>query len=323
MDPRPTHVLDLFPAPESDNLVSLPLDDGPFRPIVSASDVLDVIRGLDGEDEETGFLWGEEYVSSLTLDSADPSSSEPLEETWSAEERKKLLGRATNELLLSYFVKAHGPNWHELEPEILVENLVASGALPDAAGLGRITMLHALCQPPLGKCRFYSDPYTFRFAAVTLSGRPSRADDPVLPSPLEMLLAVKALQSVRAGGFTPEVKGFMAACCIEDGLWCLPLQLSIAQEKVYRIAESLGLDIGPDRVAEIQRRVAAEYAGDESVPEVPETEDDAQCLRVIDLIQRYDLANTRADGQVDRFLQRGMRYYGGDETPQDDRAQPT
>ena len=324
MDPNVTRVISLFPRDLSEDGKSIPADEGPMRPIVSPEDILDLIRELDGEDEETGYLWGEEYVVDADLELPGPADlSLPAAETWTPDERKKLIGRATNELLIQFFRSAHGERWYELEPEVLIENLVEGGATPDAGGLERVLMLHALCQPPLGRCPFYADPYTFRFASVALSGRPSMADDPVLPTPLEMSLAIKSLLLLRPSGFSPEVKGFIAAACVEQGLWCLPLQLSVAQPKVYKIAESMGFDITPARVSEIQGRVAAEYEGVGDLPEVPDTEDDAQCLRVLDLIQRIDLANLRADRQVDRFFEQGTRYYRGEPAPQDTAAEPT
>lgn len=302
-------------SPETD-AASISLGGVPLEVPLALDDALEEIVG-SAEDPYTGYPAGEDYTYLGEVHESVPRPTGTFgEESWSEAERKKLLSRATIELLDVMLRDRYGPQWWTLEPEPVLEDLAELGFILDPLGVTRFRAMRAVCIPPLGYCSFYTDPRSFNFLAATFAGRVVDALSDFIPAPFEHCLAMHLMAQVRPGFYDPAVRGVIAACAWENGLWCLSSYLTLAQPKVYRIAQAVGAPVDAERVERVQLR-AAELLSDPTALDqdiAPLDEDEVQALRAIDLDQRMTLAIRRGGRQVDRFLERRGRYHGN-ETP--------
>jgi len=263
---------------------------------LSISDALDQCRSAQGEDEWSGVCPVFYETLPVELGEDDDNPEEDDGETtvaysvWTEEDRKKLLSKIPIEALTLLFEYLFGRKWWRQEPEVILETLGRAGLILDAGGYHRVMALHSIIDSPRSWCPFYYDPGAFYFLTVSLSGRPAQVDTLVVPTPLEMAIAMNVIQDIRPEAYDREVLAAAAAACYQHGLWALPGILNVAQPGIYRIADSLDAPVSPAEVASVFELARRERIDDTTIPEDALTWNQAQALRVIDFEDRLDAA---------------------------------
>jgi len=251
----------------------------------AVSELLSAVRGAEGESPEFGTLPVTEEVFETETRAQGDDDMEPVLalSTWTEKDRTSLLSKISLEaldLMLSSLPK-RGP-WWSLEPEVLFEELAKSGFILDAGGVSRLRALHAICSAPEGRCPYYTDPNAYRFLTICLAGRPTNFDDPVLPSPHEMAIALHVVQRLRPFPLEGEVLGMIAVCCYQHGLWVPTGILAVAQKAIRYLARNMDIPIDQERIARVVDLARRERADSSTIPNESLDADDAQALRVID-----------------------------------------
>lgn len=285
------------------------VDGSPVRIALSFQEAVDLARRDAGEDEDTGLAPVTEEVFDEETgipDDHDEDENPVIAYTlWSESERERQLSRlpveALHEILKFRFRNEPGPWWRQ-EHEVILEALARAHFILDAGGLGKVMALHAILTAPMNHNPFYEDPESFRFLCVCLSGRPVNADDFVLPTPLEMAVALTVIREIRFNQLEPEVCGFIAATCFEQGLWALPPQLSDARDAMLTLCWNMDIDVTKETVAECLALADSEEADASAIPDVVTTDVQIQALRLLSTRRRIEAALRRGDEIRDRFL---------------------
>jgi len=250
----------------------------------SVSELVESRRRDVGEDEYGAAPVTEEIID---VELVTPDDSDPEEviayHTWSQAERAKLLSKIPLEALHLMLDNAAGDSrWWEMEPEVLLEDLGRAGFILDAGGVSRVRALHSICASPQGRCPFYNDANAFRFLTLCLSGRPTNYEDPTLPSPHEMGVALSVVQQVRPAAFDSEVLGMIAVCCYRHGLWVPTGILSGAQKAMAYMSRNAGIPIDQARMDKVIDLARRERGNSSTIPDELRDEEDVQALRIID-----------------------------------------
>lgn len=274
-----------------------------ISPVLSYYDLLEAAREAEGEGE-SGLAYIEEHVLGTELGASPPPDVAPVIgfDVWTEEERVRLLSRMTAELIYDVLAHVVAPKWWKQEPEVLLEELITQGVIPDGLGITKLRALQSLLRARQGYCSFYNNPETFPFLCAALSGRALSFDLPLIPTPEEVGVSIQTMLELRPNPFDLDVQGMIAACCLNDGVWCLPGVLAPFQEHVLRIAMGADLPVDEKRLEGVQYRVAMFLEDPSSLPASDDLdEDDGQALRVIALNHVLDHAAWRADKERAQF----------------------
>lgn len=295
-------------ARENPHAVLRPLPD---LLVLSVDDALDLVREVEGEDEASEQVPLEEAVSGVTLQPESAPAEPVMVETWSESARARLLSRLPCELLHTMFSHKFGLTWWtDQEVEVLLENLAADGVILDAQGLNKLRALQSLLRAPDNWCSFYTDPNAFMFVCLAFSGRSLNADDFIIPTPVEMAIALEIMAEVRPGELRDEVLYTIASCCLHHRLWVLPSPLVEAQPHLLRISASLGYEIDMTRVEHV-RDLAGRYLTGLELSEERghlldersgNDEDDTQALMVAELYLGLMESLISADRQCSDYI---------------------
>lgn len=284
---------------------TVPVGDEDLRISLSLDDQIDYLRAQQGEDPFTGIVPITEELVDVELEFPEDDDEEVVaEDVWTEEERSRLLSRAPCELIVTLFEKKYGQFWYAYEHEVLMQCLHRADLIFDAGGLNKFMALHSIMRSPEGRSSFHRSPGAFMFLAVSLSGRPTNYDDPTIPTPLEIAVAMHVVCDLRPDPYDEEVLAAVAACCFNHGIWVLPNILGQAQPYIYRLCRRMKIPVNEERVEKVKRLAAAEIADDTTIPDVPTTQDEAQALRVIDLDNRINEAIRFADEERDLLIER-------------------
>ena len=226
--------------------------------VLFPQDALEKARALEHEDPLTGeALTKEVVVDSVDLDlSRDPDADEVYLDALSPGAIAGRLGKVPCEALYWMLVARHGIRWWDNEIEVILENLARPGIELDAGGFSKVMALKVLMEGPDLGHPFYSHWMSFSFLSCSLLGRPVRWDEMCRPSSVECALSLLIAMELRPMTLHDQVLWVIAACCLDEGLWCLPLILGKAQAQALDLLAYQDIDIGPEMVEQVRDRVS-------------------------------------------------------------------
>ena len=138
-------------------------------------------------------------------------------------------------------------DWHDWEPETLWQTLLMErGIEPTEQVKNLVQALQVIC-----KTNFpFEDFSTFENVAHAINLNPVHFDTMQPLEPKEIALTIKVLQAIRPKEeFEDDVLGYIAACCLEDGLVVLPPD--IFPKECQSFLDKMSAHVEPDLVQEV------------------------------------------------------------------------
>lgn len=278
---------------------------------ITPQDALERVRQKHGEDPFTGVAPVEVVHFDWEVDlSRDDSEDEIALEQLTDDEARRRVGRIPCEALYYLLVAKLGKQWWMHEWEVLVEELAKDNYFFDGPGHSKLMALWCLLRAPLHNNPFYRDWNSFLFMTCALMGRPVKWGEMCVPTPVEIAIAAHIALEFRPHGFSDQVMGAIASCCLYHGTWCLPEILAMAQDAVYQNLQYLRIPVGRSDVDAVQKRVigllidqkGSDDAADPDEEGISEREliTRIQVIRVLDFHERFNQLYHR--GEVAREL---------------------
>jgi hypothetical protein len=277
---------------------------------ITPLDALERFRDSIGEDPLTGVAPVE--IVGATFEDADLDDQDPEEVSLNPltkDQANQRLGRTPCEALFWILTARFGKKWWELEWEVLLEDLAKAGFFLDGPGHAKVMALWSIMRAPDFEMPFYRHYAAFLFLTASLMGRPVKWGELVVPTPVECATAMNIVLDIRPMGFSDEVLGAVASCCLYHGMWCFTGILTSCQEAVLSHLTYHKIPVGVGDVDKVRNRVigmvkegkTSDDALDPDEEGLDEREEilRVQTLRVMDFMERFDELTQRAENARD------------------------
>jgi len=236
-------------------------------------------------------LGGDTYSFTAT-DAVDTPVEHPTHVDMELISKSTRIGRIPVEALDLILAEKIGPQWWELDPAVLVQEVHRQGYDLDPAGSNKLMALRVLRAAPANKHPFFTTWMGYTYLTANLLGRPLNWGERDTPSPVECALSMLIGTQLRPLPFSDEVLSTVAACCLIHGLWVLPNILTMAQEHALLALRYDNTPITMKEVKAVQRRVL-ECSGksDDDLPD-PDEEgiSERESIYRIQIIRCLDVA---------------------------------
>lgn len=141
----------------------------------------------------------------------------------------------------------YSTTWHDWEPETLWQTLKLERAIePTEQVKNLVQALQVLC-----KTNFAFEEFSvFENIAHAISMNPVHFDTTQPLEPKEIALAIKVITAIRPKEqFEDDVEGYIAACCLDDGLVVLPTDLF--PEQCQEFLNKISANVEPNLIKEV------------------------------------------------------------------------
>jgi hypothetical protein len=277
-------------------------------------DALEQIRRLQGEDPLTGVAPVQEIVFDMEVDLSEPKPPQTVFlSQMSPEDAARRIGRIPCEALYWILVSRVRPKWWLLEWEVILEELVKAGFFLDAGGHAKVMALWTILRAPIENNPYYRRWDAFLFLTCALMGRPLKWGEISVPTPVEIALSMHICLDIKPQGFSDQVLGTVASCCLYHGMWTLTGILSTSQEIMYQHLTYHRIPLGPGDVQEIRSRMDAITSQGKTSDDAPSPDDPdldereeirrVQVIRCLDFSERFEALYARGEAAQEAVLE--------------------
>tara|TARA_Y100000114_G_scaffold93381_1_gene86790 strand:+ start:1344 stop:1970 length:627 start_codon:yes stop_codon:yes gene_type:complete len=157
-----------------------------------------------------------------------------------------------------------GPQFIAYEPETLLQEMrLRHGPI------GRVTSERLMaCQVLHANAVFWSNWEAFEKITASISGEVAIFSYSQPPDPEEAAIALKTAGQFDSHEYSEEVKRYIAACCLHDGLFYLEGPLEMSMPYVLEYIDDKKIDVDMKAVQDLLKKTEREIVGADSVEEV-------------------------------------------------------